>query len=59
MSKKSRALGPGGRKVKLGPLEIEEFEVLPILITIFGLVMMLYGISMGLSKAPANVTAVG
>ncbi len=59
MSKKSRTLGPGGKKVKLGPLEIEEFEILPLLITIFGLVMMIYGITMGIAKAPANVTAVG
>ncbi len=45
--------------MKIGPLEIEEFEVLPLLITIFGLIMMFYGIASALSKALANVTIAG
>ena len=45
--------------MKIGPIEIEEFEVLPLLITIMGLVMMVYGIVAALSKPAGNVTVAG
>ena len=57
MSKKGEGRGSRGFKVKIGSLEIEEFEVLPLLITILGIILIAYGLSIGITKVPANVTA--